>query len=90
MKKHLLITIRKKVEMMTKIISEWDVTGEGDYILTLNNPIPKRFYNHYRIDGKDYDIVPVSFSNINNFCTIGLKEHNKINFIGKKIEFVTI
>jgi len=75
---------------MTRIISEWDVTGKGDYVLTLNNPIPKGHYNRYRIDGKDYAIVPVHFSNIDTFCTVGIKAHNKLNFIGKQIEFVTV
>jgi len=75
---------------MTKIIDEWDVTGKGDYILTLDNPIPNGFYNRYRIDGKDYAVVPVHFSNINTFCTIGIKAHGKPNFIGKKVEFVAL
>ena len=76
---------------MPRIIDEWDVTGKGDYILTLDEQIPKGKFNRYRIADKDYSVIPVHFSTMADpFRYIGIKDLDKGDFVGKTVEFINI
>jgi hypothetical protein len=65
---------------MRKIISEFCI---NDYtVLTLDNDVPLKKHNGYRIDGKDYDIVPV-YDMPGCIAVVG-----EGPFVGKTVEFV--
>lgn len=65
---------------MRKVVSEWKI---GKYVaLELDQDLPMKAYHKYRIDGADYDIVPV----------YDLPMHIAIeaegSFLGKSVEFI--
>jgi len=75
---------------MTEIIDSWDCTGRGDFILTLSERMPEGFYKKCRIDGKEYQLVPVHMRGVSLdvlLKTVGIKSAAG-NFVGKKIEFI--
>lgn len=65
---------------MSKIISQWTV---GKYaVLEMDQGFPMKAYKKYRIDGKEYDIVPVYDFPGN----IAIEAEG--DFVGKTVEFV--
>lgn len=65
---------------MCNIISEWKI---GKYVaLELDQSPPIKKYSKYRIDGVDYDIVPVY--DLPNHIAVESED----NFVGKTVEFV--
>lgn len=65
---------------MYKIICEWIV---GKYtVLELNQNLPKEQYRKYRIDGVDYDPVPV-YDLPRNIAV-----EARGSFKGKEVEFI--
>lgn len=65
---------------MSKVVSEWKI---GKYTaLELDQGPPMKPYYKYRIDGVDYDIVPVY--DIPNHIAV----ESKSSFLGKTVEFI--
>ena len=65
---------------MRKIISQWAV---GKYmVLEIDQGLPMKPYQKYRIDGKEYDIVPVY--DLPDSIAIEAKG----DFAGKTVEFI--
>lgn len=65
---------------MRKIISQWSV---GKYVvLEIDQGLPMRPYKKYRIDGKEYDIVPV----YDLPGSIAIEANG--DFVGKTVEFI--
>lgn len=65
---------------MAKIIRELRV---GKYLaLGLNNPLPWKSYRKYRIDGKEYEIVPLY--DMPNSIAVESSE----SLLGKVVEFI--
>lgn len=66
---------------MYKVISQWKV---GKYlVLNLNQKLPSESYTRYRIDGEEYDSVPVY--DLPGNIAIETKERD---FVGKNVEFI--
>lgn len=68
---------------MCKVVDEWNVTGKGDYVLTLNEATPLKPYNKYRIGGELY--TPMSISGSPMWIAV----KGKGGFVGKEVEFVS-
>lgn len=65
---------------MSKIISQWTV---GKYlVLEIDHELPMKTYKKYRINGKEYDIVPVYDFPGN----IAIEAEG--DFVGKTVEFI--
>lgn len=65
---------------MRRIISQWTV---GKYIvLEIDQELPMKTYKKYRINGKEYDIVPVYDFPGN----IAIEAEG--DFVGKTVEFI--
>ena len=65
---------------MVKIVSQKPL---GKYtVLLIEGSLPKTKYTKYKIDGKEYDIVPVS--DMKNTIAVQTKD----NLVGKTVEFV--
>lgn len=62
------------------IVSEWEI--EKYTLLEINQEPPLKKYYKYRIDGIEYDIVPVY--DFSGYIAIEAKG----NFKGKKVEFI--
>lgn len=65
---------------MRTIIAQLHV--EKYTLLALDGPLPNREHNKYRIDGKEYDIVPV-YDLPNNIAIAA-----EGSFVGKTVEFI--
>lgn len=65
---------------MSKVVSEWKI---GKYTaLELDQSPPIKPYHKYRIDGTDYDIVPVY--DMPNHIAVEAES----SFLGKTVEFI--
>lgn len=65
---------------MSKVVSEWKI---GKYTaLELDQRPPIKPYHKYRIDGKEYDIVPIY--DIPNHIAV----ESESDFLGKTVEFI--
>lgn len=72
--------MKKEGKTMYKVISEFRA---GKYaILKLDKKIMEIDYHKYRIEGKDYDIVPVY--DLPNHIAVESSE----DFVGKTVEFI--
>lgn len=65
---------------MRNVISEFHVNGY--VMLSLDGPVPMKEHKKYRIDGVEYDIVPVY--DISNSIAIIASG----TFVGKTVEFI--
>ena len=70
---------------MWKVIDAWNVTGEGDYLLTLDKKVPNIVFDSYQIGGKDYEMVPVHVAG--RMDVIGIKAGKKEKLVGKEVIF---
>ena len=69
----------------------WDCSKRGDFVLTLNKPMPHGFFRKCRIDSKEYQLVPIHlFGVIPEVLLkhIGVKAVGGKDFIGKTVEFI--
>ena len=76
---------------MHKILEAWDVTGNGDFILTLNERIPFGHFKKCFVEGVEYVLVPVHIFGASlgtMLKNIGIKASAQTVFIGKEVEFV--
>ncbi|MBQ7515263.1 MAG: hypothetical protein IJS96_03185 [Schwartzia sp.] len=73
--------------MMCKVIEAWNVTGKGDYLLTLNEKVPNIVFDSYQIDGRNYPMVPVHVAG--RLDMIGVKTDGKVDFVGKEVIFTS-
>ena len=74
---------------MYKILDAWDCTKRGDYILILDEQLPRGFFKECAIGDKRYPITPVHISRPELLLkVIGIKAPEKEEFTGKEVEFV--
>ena len=76
---------------MSRIIDAWDCTKRGDFILTLEEQIPRGFFRRCRIDSKEYSLVTVHLFGVTLDVLlrhVGIKADVGVDFVGKEIEFI--
>ena len=79
---------------MCRVIEEWQPVKDKEiFILYLDEETPDKSYWNYRIGGKIYKPVPMTFSRSGNNVSVRERavaiESNSGGFVGKEVEFVS-
>ena len=79
------------VEVMFRVVDAWDCTGNGDFILQMNEKKSGGAFKKCRIANEEYSIVPVHLFGLQpNILLkyIGIRANKNANFVGQEIEFI--